>query len=106
MGFWKTIMELFFEDRPEEDDAEFEEAVRQGKINPKYWNYNYNPPKIMEVVKGDYSDWEEDLLEEAKIIILTGARRTGKSLTAYSLAENIAKKNKLIVYSIGTDGME
>lgn len=67
------------------------------------YSYQYNKPLVLRTISGSYKKWWEEFCKEAKITVILGARRTGKGVIAFSLAENLAKTNKLLVYSIGTE---
>lgn len=87
----------------ETDDEEFEKLVKEGKIKRENYNYKYREPKVLETIEGSFKDWWEDCKKEAKIIVIPGMRRSGKGVIGFSLAQNLAKVNKMVIYSLGTE---
>lgn len=62
----------------------------------------YSGFKVVESLKGDYSNWEKMVFNsESKIGIIIGARGSGKTAFGVKLMENIYSKKKAKCYAIG-----
>ncbi len=98
-----NFLEFLFGSEEDSDDEEFENLVKEGKIKRENFNYKYRKPQLLETIEGDYDKFWNDCKKEAKIIIITGMRRSGKGVIGFSIAQNLAKANKMVIYSLGTE---
>ena len=90
----------------ETEDEEFERLVKEGKIKREYFNYKYREPKVLETIEGSYKDWWAFMMKYPRLVMYLGARRVGKTCAAMNISENLAKKKKMIIQTIGMEEAE
>lgn len=72
---------------------------KRGEMNAKYEEF-----EVIEIEKGDYKKWFENILSsDSKIGVILGARGSGKTAFAVKLLENIYARTKKRCYAIGFD---
>ncbi len=90
----------------EKDEEEFERLDKEGKIKREYFNYKYREPKVLETIEGSFSSWWKFMMKYPRLVTYLGGRRNGKTAGSFNIAENLAKKKKMHIQTIGMDDAE
>lgn len=94
---------LFGKEKEETDDEEFERLVKEGKIKREYFNYKYREPKVLETIEGSFKKWWAFMMKYPRLITIIAGRRMGKSAGSFNIAENLAKKKRIHIQTIGME---
>lgn len=90
----------------ETEDEEFERLVKEGKIKREFFNYKYREPKVLETIEGSFRKWWAFMMKYPRLVTYIGGKRMGKSAGCFNIAENLAKKKKIIIQTIGMEEVE